>query len=82
MYPLTFTEFLNTKDPAMYQYMCSVKEIAPLPQIFFDKLREAFIAYSICGGMPEPASLMVDTSWSCQQSRSEQVTQTATESLR
>lgn len=60
MYPLTFTEFLNTKDPAMYQYMCSVKEIAPLPQIFFDKLREAFIAYSICGGMPEPASLMVD----------------------
>ena len=60
MYPLTFTEFLNTKDPAMYQYMCSVKEIAPLPQIFFDKLREAFIAYSICGGMPEPATLMID----------------------
>lgn len=60
MYPLTFTEFLKTKDLSMYEYMRSIKEIAPLPQIFFDKLREAFIAYSICGGMPEPAKLMID----------------------
>lgn len=60
MYPLTFTEFLKIKDPNMYEYMCSIKEIAPLPQIFFDKLRESFIAYSICGGMPEPATLMID----------------------
>jgi predicted AAA+ superfamily ATPase len=41
MYPLTFTEFLKTKDPNMYEYMRSIKEIAPLPQIFFDKLRES-----------------------------------------
>lgn len=60
MYPLTFTEFLKTKDSSMYEYMNSIKEIAPIPQIFFDKLREAFIAYSICGGMPEPATLMID----------------------
>lgn len=60
MYPLTFTEFLKTKDPLMYEYMQSIDKIEPLSQIFFDKLREAFIAYSICGGMPEPATLMVD----------------------
>lgn len=60
MYPLTFTEFLKTKDPLMYEYMQSIDKIEPLSQIFFDKLREAFTAYSICGGMPEPATLMVD----------------------
>lgn len=60
MYPLTFTEFLKTKDGAMYEYMQTIDEIAPLPQIFFDKLREIFVAYSICGGMPEPATLMID----------------------
>lgn len=60
MYPLTFTEFLRAKDDAMYQYICSIDKLEPLPQIFFDKLREAFVAYSICGGMPEPASLMLD----------------------
>lgn len=60
MYPLTFTEFLKTKDLLMYEYMQSIDKIEPLSQIFFDKLREAFTAYSICGGMPEPATLMVD----------------------
>lgn len=60
MYPLTFTEFLKTTDKLMYEYMQSLDKIEPLAQIFFDKLREAFTAYSICGGMPEPASLMAD----------------------
>lgn len=60
MYPLTFTEFLKTTDKLMYEYMQSLDKIEPLAQIFFDKLREAFAAYSICGGMPEPASLMAD----------------------
>ncbi len=60
MYPLTFTEFLKTKDPAMYKYMQSIDKIEPMPQIFFDKLCESFTAYSICGGMPEPATLMAD----------------------
>lgn len=60
MYPLTFSEFLKTKDALMYEYMQSIDKVAPLPQIFFDKLREAFTAYSICGGMPEPATLMID----------------------
>lgn len=60
MYPLTFMEFLKTTDKLMYEYMQSLDKIEPLAQIFFDKLREAFTAYSICGGMPEPASLMAD----------------------
>ena len=60
MYPLTFTEFLKTKDPALHEYVQSIRSIEPLPQIFFDKLHEAFISYSICGGMPEAAFLMLD----------------------
>ena len=43
-----------------HKYMHSIDKVEPLPQIFFDKLRESFTAYSICGGMPEPATLMVD----------------------
>lgn len=60
MHPLTFTEFLRAKDAILYEYWCSIDKIEPLPQIFFDKLKEVFTAYSICGGMPEPATLMLD----------------------
>lgn len=61
MYPLTFLEFLHTSDKGLYEYTQSIQQIEPLPQIFCDKLREAFTAYSICGGMPEAATLMIDT---------------------
>lgn len=60
MYPLTFTEFLKAKDPSMYEYVKSLHATEPLPQIFFDKLNEAFISYSICGGMPEAAMQMLE----------------------
>lgn len=36
MYPLTFTEFLKTKDTLMYEYVQSIDRIEPLSQIFFN----------------------------------------------
>ncbi len=60
MYPLTFTEFLKAKEPSLHEYVESIRTIESLPQIFFDKLNEAFISYSICGGMPGAALLMLD----------------------
>lgn len=60
MYPLTFSEFLLARDPRLHAYFLSIDELSPLPQLFFDRLSEAFMAYRICGGMPEAASAMVD----------------------
>ena len=59
MYPLSFSEFLRAKDSNLYNYYNSIVAIEPLPQIFFDRLSEAFNAYRICGGMPEVASSMI-----------------------
>lgn len=59
MYPLTFSEFLQQKDLAMYNYYIQVEDTEPLPQIFFDKLYESYIAFCVCGGMPEAAGNMI-----------------------
>lgn len=60
MYPLSFREFLQQKDPILYNYYNSINTIEPIPDIFFDKLRENFTAFCISGGMPEPAMEIVD----------------------
>ena len=59
MYPLTFSEFLEAKDNNAYNYFCSINKIEPIPDYFFDRLRENFTAYCICGGMPEPANELI-----------------------
>lgn len=59
MFPLSFSEFLLARDKRLYDYYYSVNAIEPLPQVFFDRLCEAFNAYRICGGMPEVASAML-----------------------
>ena len=61
MYPVTFSEFLKSKDSGLYRYLMSIDEIKPLPQVFFDQLMDAFSAYRICGGMPEAASAMLES---------------------
>lgn len=55
MYPLTFSEYLESFDNSLYLYYQEINQIEPLPQVFFDKLKEAYISYCICGGMPEVA---------------------------
>lgn len=55
MYPLTFSEYLESFDNSLYLYYQKICQIEPLPLVFFDKLKEAYISYCICGGMPEVA---------------------------
>ena len=60
MHPLTFSEFLEQKDRALYRYFTSITAAEPLPQVFFDRLTLAFNAYRVAGGMPEAAMKMLD----------------------
>ncbi len=60
MYPLTFSEFLEAKDKNTFQYFCDINSIELIPDFFFDKLNEQFIAYRICGGMPEAANELIN----------------------
>ncbi len=59
MYPVTFSEFLEQKDAGLYRYYQSINSLEPLPQVFFDRLSQAFTAYRISGGMPEAAMKMI-----------------------
>lgn len=61
MYPVTFSEFLEQKDANLYRYYQSIDRLEPLPQVFFDRLSQAFMAYRISGGMPEAAMKMLST---------------------
>ena len=60
MYPLTFSEFLEQKDAALFRYYNNVSSIDPLPEVFFNRLSSAFTSYRISGGMPEAAMKMLE----------------------
>ncbi len=60
MYPVTFSEFLEQKDAGLYRYYKSINSFDSLPQVFFDRLSQAFTAYRISGGMPEAAMKMIE----------------------
>lgn len=59
MYPISFTEFLEQKDAGLYNYYQSINGFDPIPDVFFDRLSQAFMAYRISGGMPEAAMKML-----------------------
>ena len=59
MYPVSFSEFLEQKDANLYRYYQSIKGFDPIPDVFFDRLSQAFIAYRMSGGMPEAAMKML-----------------------
>lgn len=53
IYPLTFDEFLDATDPAMYAYYLSIKKGQQIEEIFHNRLLEVYNNYLIIGGMPE-----------------------------
>jgi uncharacterized protein len=62
LYPLTFHEFLKSKNVKLYNYSLSVNaSFEPLLDEVFNEMVDIFKAYMICGGMPEPALRMVET---------------------
>lgn len=60
IYPLTFCEFLKRKDEGLYRFYQTINVAEPLPEVFFNRLADAFTAFRICGGMPEAAMKMLE----------------------
>ena len=51
--PLTFDEFLEATDPALFAYYTTIQKEQPIEDIFHLRLLEAYNNYLIIGGMPE-----------------------------
>lgn len=59
IYPLTFDEFLDAIDPALYAYYDSIQKEQLIEEFFHKRLLEAYNNYLIIGGMPECVALWV-----------------------
>ena len=53
IYPLTFDEFLDAVDPALFAYYGGIEKGQQIEEIFHNRLLEAYNHYLIIGGMPE-----------------------------
>ena len=53
IYPISFMEFLESADNALYNYLLTIDKLEPIPDIFFNQLLDKFKMYYISGGMPE-----------------------------
>lgn len=53
IYPLTFDEFLDATDTALYTYYDSIQKEQAIEEIFHNRLLDAYNNYLIIGGMPE-----------------------------
>ena len=53
IYPLTFDEFLDATDPALYTYYAGIQKEQQIEEIFHNRLLEVYNSYLIIGGMPE-----------------------------
>jgi predicted AAA+ superfamily ATPase len=62
VHPLTFSEFLHGLNPDLSTYLKSIKKITAIPDLFFNDLVEKFKMYFISGGLPGPASTLLNTS--------------------
>ena len=56
VYPLTFDEFLEATDPALFEYYESIKKGQIIEEIFHRRLLDVYNNYLIIGGMPECVS--------------------------
>ena len=53
VFPLTFDEFLNATDPALYAFYEGIEKGQQIEEIFHNRLTDAYNNYLIIGGMPE-----------------------------
>lgn len=60
MYPVTFREFLYSDNLRMYEYLETLTEIEPLPEIVMGQLSESYRRYQVCGGMPAAVTALLD----------------------
>lgn len=60
MYPVTFSEYLAEASPDLLSYLEQIEKVEPLPDIFFNRLREKLKMYFVSGGMPEAAGMLLE----------------------
>ena len=60
IYPLTFDEFLQATDEALYSYYSSIQKEQKIEEIFHNRLLDAYNSYLIIGGMPECVSSWIE----------------------
>jgi len=53
IYPMSFDEFLDATDPALFSYYDSIQKEQQIEEIFHKRLLDAYNNYLIIGGMPE-----------------------------
>lgn len=53
VYPLSFAEFLEASDEKLYAFYQTVSKGTAIPELFHERLLEAYRTYLIIGGMPE-----------------------------
>ena len=56
IYPLTFDEFLEATDAALFSYYESIQKEQQIEELFHNRLLETYNNYLIIGGMPECVS--------------------------
>ncbi len=61
LYPLTFSEFLQSADKSMHDYLNDLDEVGLMPEVFYNRIQEHFSSYMICGGMPSAAYEILET---------------------
>ncbi len=61
LYPLSFSEFINTANPKLGLYLNNINTIETVPDIFFSLLKDEFKKYLIIGGLPAVATTFLET---------------------
>lgn len=59
--PMTFDEFLEAEDPALYAYYSGIAAGGAIEEIFHGRLMRAYHMYLAIGGMPESVSVWLET---------------------
>lgn len=61
IHPLTFLEFLETKEPELYDYLNNWDSKERIAEYFFDRCTFQLKQYMVSGGMPEAAEKLAET---------------------
>jgi uncharacterized protein len=60
LYPVSFSEFLAVADQDLFRYIDSIDKFKPVPDIFFNPLKDKLKMFYISGGMPEAIVALLD----------------------
>ena len=74
LYPLSFSEYLQAIDPALYSSYMMIDGSIAVPEVLHSRLVEAYKTYLALGGMPEAVSDFADNSeWQAVQTIQENI---------